>query len=65
MPVGDFGTLITDAFGKFHDISKGAFDSYSMKHEGNYEPGFSALVEKGFPGAEARGRPTPGGVCGT
>ena len=51
MPVGDFGTLITDAFGKFHDISKGAFDSYSMKHEGNYEPGFSALVEKGFPGA--------------
>ena len=48
MPDKGFGTLITDAFGKFHDISKGAFDSYSIKHEGSYDPGFSKLVNEGF-----------------
>jgi hypothetical protein len=50
MPSG-FGTLITDAFGKFNDISKGAFDAYSIKHQGEYDPGFSKLLEEGFHGA--------------
>jgi len=50
MPSG-FGTLITDAFGKLNDISKGAFDAYSIKHQGEYDPGFSKLLEEGFHGA--------------
>ena len=48
MPPGDLGSFITDAFGKFHDISKSAFDAYSISHEGNFDPGFNKLMKEGF-----------------
>lgn len=43
-----FGTFITDAAGKLNDISKGAFDTFGMKHHGRFDPGFGDLVKGGF-----------------
>ena len=37
---GYLGNMITDASGQYHDISKGAFDTYGIKHKGNFDPGF-------------------------
>ena len=40
--------MITDASGKFHDISKEAFDTFGMTHQGKWDPDFSKLMDGGF-----------------
>ena len=45
---GYLGNMITDASGKYHDISKGAFDTYGIKHNGNFDPGFGSLMLDSF-----------------
>ena len=44
----EFGTFIADAAGKLHDVSKTAFDTFGMKHQGKFRPGFGDLMEGGF-----------------
>ena len=43
-----FGSFITDAAGKLHDISKGAFDTFGLTHQGKFDPGFKKLLKGGF-----------------
>ena len=45
---GNFDKMITDASGKFHDISKGAFDTFGMKHGGSFDPDFASLLKVSF-----------------
>ena len=40
--------MITDASGKFHDISKEAFDTFGMTHQGKWDPDFSKLMDGSF-----------------
>ena len=44
----EFGSFIADAAGKLHDVSKTAFDTYGMKHQGKFRPGFGDLMEGSF-----------------
>ena len=48
MVFDNFGTFITDASGKLHDLSKGAFDTFGMKHEGRFDPDFGTLLKGSF-----------------
>ena len=57
-----FGSFITDAAGKLHDISKSAFDTYGMKHQGRFDPGFQKLQKGGF--VEGVSQPGTAGVLG-
>ena len=41
-------TMITDASGKLHDITKGAFDTFGMTHEGLFDPDFAGLMKGSF-----------------
>ena len=43
-----FGKFIVDAAGKLNDISKGAFDTFGLKHQGRVDPGFGKLLEGSF-----------------
>ena len=43
-----FESFIADAAGKLHDVSKGAFDTFGMKHQGKFKPGFGKLMEGSF-----------------
>ena len=44
----NFGSFITDASGKLHDLSKGAFDTFGMSHEGKFDPDFGSLLKGSF-----------------
>ena len=46
--MGGFGKFITDAAGKLHDISRGAFDTFGETHGGKFDPGFGKLLEGSF-----------------
>ena len=43
-----FQSFIADAAGKLHDVSKSAFDTFGMKHQGKFRPGFGNLMEGSF-----------------
>ena len=40
--------MIVDATGKLHDITKGAFDTFGMTHEGLFDPDFAGLMKGSF-----------------
>ena len=42
------GSFIADASGELHNISKGAFDTFGMKHGGKFDPDFANLLKGSF-----------------
>jgi len=48
MVLDNFGSFITDASGKLHSLSKGAFDTFGMSHSGRFDPDFGSLLKGSF-----------------
>ena len=48
MGTTEVGQEIVDAYGRLHDLSKGAFDAFGMTHGGEFDPNFGELLRGSF-----------------